>query len=504
MGAGGSVVQPRQGDDRRVVVIGSGPCGAIAAYMLVRCGIPVTLLESGMHVPSAVRVRAMGKTLYRRWPRASTRSTAYVASHDAETLWFEALAPGGLSNYWTGAVPRFAPEDFTEGERLHERYRWPVGYDDLAPFYERVEQLLVVEGGSQCVPNLPASAVAHACHLPRDWAPVAAAAAKFGHGLTPTPLANGPRWLLTRSGAPFNSYWRIISRLARSPLFTCVLGAHALQLEWDGAAKRVRSVVYSDRASGEQRRADCAAVVVAGGPLRSTKLLLDSTSADFPEGLGNTDGVLGRYLHDHAQQVYFAYLDRPLARLAHTAHLTRAPYAESAPLQAASCTIGSITLRDKVLAALPTSSTRFGVVSFGTMVPVESNFVRPHREVKDDFGMPQLDVHIAFDERAQRTMNTARDRLIAIFAATGVQAQLEERIPVLVPGASVHYGGTVRMHNSPSYGMLNGWNRLHAVSNVVVADASAFTTGVEKNPTLTAMALAMRAADHLADELKAS
>jgi len=135
---------------------------------------------------------------------------------------------------------------------------------------------------------------------------------------------------------------------------------------------------------------------------------------------------------------------------------------------------------------------------------VESNFVRPHREANDDFGMPQLDVHIAFDEQTQRTMNTARERLIAIFAATGVQAQLEERIPELVPGASVHYGGTVRMHSSPSYGMLNGWNRLHAVSNVVVADASAFTTGVEKNPTLTAMALAMRAADHLANELKAS
>ncbi|HKB48222.1 MAG TPA: FAD-dependent monooxygenase, partial [Ktedonobacterales bacterium] len=183
-------MQPTQGDDRRVVVIGSGPCGAIAAYMLVRHGIPVTLLESGMHVPPALRIRAMGKTLYRRWPRASTRSTGYVASHDAKTLWFEALAPGGLSNYWTGAVLRFAPEDFSEGERLHECYRWPVGYDDLAPFYERVERLLVVEGGSQCVPNLPASVVAHDCHLPRDWAPMAAAAEKFGHGLTPTPLAN--------------------------------------------------------------------------------------------------------------------------------------------------------------------------------------------------------------------------------------------------------------------------------------------------------------------------
>src|SRR5260221_1467405 len=291
MGVGGSVMQPRQGDDRLVVVVGSGPCGAIAAYMLVRCGIPVTLLESGMHVPPAVRVRAMGKTLYRRWPRASTRSTAYVASHDAETLWFEAVAAGCLSDYWTGGVPRFAPEDFTGGERLHGRYRWPVGYGDRGPFSERVEQLLVVEGGSRCVPNLPASAVAHVCHLPRDWAHVAAAAAKFGHGLTPTPLANGPRWLLTRSGAPFNSYWRIISRLARSPLFTCVLGAHALQLEWDGAAKRVRSVVYSDRASGEQRRADCAPVVVAGGPLRPTQLLLDCTRHAVLEHHAYTHGV---------------------------------------------------------------------------------------------------------------------------------------------------------------------------------------------------------------------
>ena len=80
----------------------------------------------------------MDKDLFRRVPEVP-KYDHYVPGDDPSAVWVKSLEPGGLSNYWTGIVPRFAPEDFVEGERLHERYRWPIGYDDLARHYDYAE-----------------------------------------------------------------------------------------------------------------------------------------------------------------------------------------------------------------------------------------------------------------------------------------------------------------------------------------------------------------------------
>jgi len=414
------------------------------------------------------------------------------------------LAPGGLSSYWTGAVPRFAPEDFEEGARLHERYRWPLTYGDLVPYYERAERLLQVSANPCDVPNLPASLTSYTIKLPKDWQRVASQARQYGQGMTPLPLANGSPWLITRSGAAFNSFTRVVPTLRRFPSFQLCLGAHAVHLDWHGDRKQVASVTYVDRTTGAEQRMPCAAVVVAAGPLATTKLLMQSSCSDFPDGLGNTEGLLGQYLHDHAHDWCIIDLERPLSRLGHSAYLTRAPYQESAPLLAASCTVGGVSTMDKLLRLVSVKAKTFGVVIFGTMVPTVNNYVKLASSTKDEFDLPRLDIHVRFDEATLRNVAVAKERLLAILHSAGYQGRIRWSVPELTPGSSVHYGGTVRMHESPRYGMLDAWNRLHAVPNVVVADASSFTTGVEKNPTLTVMALAARASAHLADELKSS
>lgn len=474
----------------------------MAALALLRRGIPVTLLESGQAMPSGLLVRAMGKNIFRRRPFVDPLPH-YVATADPQAAWFHALVPGGLSNYWTGAVPRFAPEDFCEGERLHERYRWPISYRDVAPYYDVAERILIVAGAPRDVPNLPASHVTHRSELPRPWRRIAARAEEVGQGLTPLPLADGPRWMMKRTGTSFNSFIRLMPRLQRFPHFDLRLGAHAVRLEWSGAQKRVDGVVFVDRASGVEQRLGAAAVVVAAGPLASTRLLLSSACGDFPHGLGDTEGILGRFLHDHLNPWVVIDLDTPLPRLSHAAYLTRAPYQDSPPLLAASCTVGNAShmSMEKVLALTPLKAASFGVVIFGTMVPVSDNYVRLDPSAKDEFGVPLLDIHIRHDEAAQHAALAACDRLLTILDTAGYRGRLRN-VVVKPPGTSVHYGGTVRMHDSPRYGMLNAWNRLHAVDNVAVVDASCFTTGVEKNPTLTAMALAARAGDRLADDLK--
>jgi choline dehydrogenase-like flavoprotein len=487
--------------DRRVVVIGSGPSGAMAAHELIRKGIPVTLLESGRDFQAGFLVRMMGRNFYRRVPPMEN-GTRHVSTGDPKTDWYFNLAPGGLSNQWTGAVPRFAPEDFLEGERLHERYRWPVTYQEMVPYYERAEQLLDITADPRDVPNLPAGKSAYQYRLPADWQQVARTAEAHGQGLTTLPLADGPPWLITRRGTAFNSFTNIVHRLQSSPHFQLLTGAHALQLEWSAAKRQVEAVLYHDRRDGSQQRLAAEAVVVACGPLHSTKLLFDSACPDFPQGLGNTEGLLGRYLHDHPREWWVFDAQKPLSLLSPSAYLTRLPHATSPPLLATSWTLGVVSTKDKVLSRLSWKGHAVGVQVFGTMIPSEQHYAQPAEGKKDEFGLPLLELCIRYDEDVLNNMIQARERLLCLMEEAGYRSTLREVVPQLFPGTSVHYGGTIRMHQSRQYGVLDAWNRLYDVPNVVVCDASCFTTGAEKNPTLTTMALAARAADRLAEDLK--
>jgi choline dehydrogenase-like flavoprotein len=489
-------------DNRQVVVIGSGPTGAMAAHILAHKDIHVTMLESGAEFPGGLLVRVGGRNVFRRTSNLGVVSRKqYVATGDARTQWWCSLAPGGFSNEWTGAVPRFAPEDFDEGGRLDERYVWPLTYEELAPYYDLVEPLLVVTASGEAVPNLPATKASYRQQLPEDWRCVAAVAARHGQGLAPTPLADGPPWLLAKRGAAFNSYTNLVLPLLRRPNFKLIMGAHALQLET--ASARVKAVIYHDRKDGSRKRISAAAVVVAAGPLSTPRLLFNSACTDFPEGLGNTEGALGRYLHDHPRDWWTCKLDRPISRLAPSAYLTRLPHRASPPLYGTSWTIGLMPqLRDKLLSFLPLKTHELGVQVFGAMIPTERNYVRPHPDQQDEYGLPDLEICIRYEEEAVQHVIAARERLLALLAEAGYPGRLGETPTEIFPGNSVHYGGAVRMHRSPQYGMADAWNRLHAVPNVVIADASCFTTGPEKNPTPTAMALAARAADRLAHDLK--
>jgi choline dehydrogenase-like flavoprotein len=136
------------------------------------------------------------------------------------------------------------------------------------------------------------------------------------------------------------------------------------------------------------------------------------------------------------------------------------------------------------------------------MLPEADNYVRLHPDKRDRFGMPLLDIHLRYGDEVAKTVTAAHARLKAILDDAGFRFRLDCPMDKLIPGESAHYAGAARMHASPDYGVLNGWNRLHEVDNVAVVDASSFTTAVEKNPTLTAMALAARAADRLAYDLR--
>lgn len=487
--------------DEAVVVIGSGPAGAMAAHELVQLGVPVTMLESGSDDPRGLLVRAAGRNLFRRTPTLENESQ-YVASGNPATSWFRTMQPGGLSNQWTGAVPRFAPGDFSDGERIHEKYRWPLDYEHLEPFYERAEHMLGITASGRDVPELPAGWSDHRRTLPPDWERVATFAAKRGQGLTIMPLADGQNFLFARRATAFNSYSCIVSKLISKPNFTLKRGCAALRLEWSGARRRVESVTYQDRVTNRQERVSASAFVVACGPLGSTKLLFDSACSDFPDGLGNDRGVLGRYLHDHPREWWSVQMDKPITRLARAAYLTRRAFDDVPPLMSTSWTIGLASDKEKIRSLVPGKCHAVGVQVFGSMIPTERHFVRPHPTLKDEFGLPQLDIHLDFDAAVIQNVCSARSWFIELMGDAGYPCTLNPVVPQCVPGSAVHFGGTVRMHESPEFGMVDQWNRLFDVPNVTVVDASTFTTSSEKNPTLTAMALASRAAQRLGHDLR--
>lgn len=488
-------------DERQVVVIGSGPAGAAAARELVNRGIRVTMLESGTAFQPGWLLRLGGQNYFRRTPPLG-EDGGHLVTGDPRTLCYVKHAPGGLSNNWTGAMPRFAPEDFTEGERLHERYRWPISYEDLAPYYEVVERYVGITGEPRDVPQLPAGHVAHVRSLPADWAPLRQAAARHGQGLTVYPLADGPANLLVRRGTAFNSYTSIIRPLLRSPLFRLITGAHALQLEWSAAKNRVDGVTYFDRQSGHVERIGASAVVVACGPLGSTKLLHNSVSGTFPRGIGNEHGVLGHYLHDHPREWWSFTVEKPLSLLSPAAYLTRLPYSSSEPLLATSWTLGVADTADRVRSRFGLKGQRFGVQVIGTMVPSAQCVASPSATTKDEFGLPALEVSIHYTEAEVQTVVRCRQHLMDLLGEAGNPARLGQITPTLFPGTIAHYGGSIRMHADPRHGVLDAWNRVHGVPNVLACDASCFTTAAEKNPTLTVMAIATRAAAHLADTLR--
>jgi choline dehydrogenase-like flavoprotein len=306
------------------------------------------------------------------------------------------------------------------------------------------------------------------------------------------------------AGAAFCSFAELIPRLRKFPKFELRLGAHAQRVTWNAHLGLADGVEYIDRATRSTQHIRAAAVIVAAGPLASPKLLMQSTSPDFPTGMGDSHGVLGRFLHDHPKDWCILELDRPMPRIDQPLHVTRAPYAESPPLMGATMTIGPLSKWDRLLSFTGATDRRFGLVTFATMIPEQHNQLRLHPQRNDQFGMPVLDIDIRYGAEITQTITRAHERFGGILAAAGIRANFNCPLDKLAPGSAAHYGGSARMHASPQHGVVDGWNRLHDARNVAVVDASSFTTGVEKNPTLTAMALAARTADSIARDILTS
>jgi choline dehydrogenase-like flavoprotein len=483
-----------------VVVIGSGPAGATAALVLGRAGVDTLLLEAGREESRlGFTARVRGLTVARHRPPRKRRGALTMAGDPATEI-YEELAPGGLSNQWSGAVPRFSETDFEDAERAGAEYTWPIGYADLVPWYEAVEPLLCIAGGVTDAPELPAGKVAVRRRLGGDWGPLQEASEAIGRSTVVMPYAYGGGTFLTRSGTAFNAFTRLVKPAVRRGELSVRYDSRVVRLEWSSGERRVVAAICVD-SGGSETRVPCRAVVLAAGAINSPQILLESTHADFPNGLGNECDVVGRYLHDHPLAKIAVGLGRSVSA-SPAAYITRSGLERTEPLYAAAFMQwgGTGALARSVLAARPGRAREIGFHVFGTMRPTRENFVALDGKARDG-GPSSLRLSLRHPPEAGAALERARGDLLELLDRVGWQPR--ERVWVVeAPGNSVHYGGTCRMHASPEYGVVDAWSRVHGVPNVAVADSSVFTTGPEKNPVLTSMALAARAADRLAQEIR--
>jgi len=488
-------------ETERVVVVGTGPAAAASAVVLSEAGLEPLLLEAGSASAGlGLTARVRGLTLAKVRP-ALARRTDLTMRGDPRAELFEELAPGGLSNHWACAVPRFSPDDFEDAARAGVEYTWPLGYAELAAWYDRVEPLLHIAGAKADAPSLPAGNFRDRWSLAPDWAQVADAVTAQGRDLVAMPYAYGAETILTRSATAFNAYTRLIKPILQRGGLSVRFDTRVESLSWSNTERRVVAVHCRDAHAGARFSVPCRAVVLAAGAVNSAQILLESTSAEFPDGLGNRHGVLGRYLHDHPLAKIVVDLGRRVS-LAPASYFTRPSLARSEPLYAAACMQWNSAshMARTVLAGHPGQTSRLGFSVFGTMIPTREDYVAIDRRGVSGTRSPLL-FSLRYPERAVRELERARDELLTSLERAGWAPRLKI-FHVEVPGNSVHYGGTCRMHESPRFGMVDAFSRLHGARNVVVADSSVFTTGPEKNPVLTAMALAARASDRLSRDLR--
>jgi choline dehydrogenase-like flavoprotein len=476
-------------------VIGSGAAGIAASLALLERGVPVVMMEAG------------------RWDTSGDglMSEEYRSSGDPPFSWYRLRQLGGKLNQWKAHCPRFSAADF-DGHK-QEGFRWPVRYEEIAPYYARIERILGVVGEAAGEEDLPDGEFVGAFRKRVFEVNLARKLAKRGLLLTQGRYAVYPAAMeRSRNGAIALTRDRALERtidyfrpqgvfhgsLHPKPSFSLLLGAQALRLEIDPGSNHPEAVTFINRRTGQQESLRARSVVLAAGCLESTKLLLHSTSERYPEGLGNTSGTLGRYLTDHTQAGVFlrvpktvdaSDLDRDGIRRPEAFGSYLHAYTDAA-LRKAPELAGMYSFQ--VFGARRRDHTVIGLTGMAVMEPRAENGMRLTGELSET-GVPIPEFRVEFTEedraRQQKMMRVA-DELAQEFRPIDELNRYSQT-------SSIHYAGTCRMGSNPKTSMCDATGALHEIPRVHVADASVFVSSPEKNPTLTLMALAWRSAEHL-------
>ncbi|MEM9249896.1 MAG: GMC family oxidoreductase [Pseudomonadota bacterium] len=513
-----------------IVVIGAGPTGAVAAHRLARAGRDVLIVERGDFTDyAALRRDDADWALRKQGPlNANPNIRAGPADDpidDADTPIKPMIgnAVGGSSVWWSAHVPRFRAEDFRTRTLDGVGEDWPIDYGDLAPYYAEVEALWGVasvagdpsavpdrNGPFQPMPSIGAHGRRVAAALDRlgwHWWPVDLV---VGHGEGPRCVHPGPCDL----GCPSrirSSADRLVAG-AQDGGARLSTGTRVLRLETDSTDRVVAALC---RRGDETFRIAAATFVLAAGGIGTPRILLLSASERFPDGLANHSGLVGRGLMLHPYGRIDGHFDEPLGAWA-PHEIAGIICLEFQPTQPASNAVRGVRLQ---LTAGPDAAALVRGAGHGTRIPwgkdhhaqMDARFDRicgltvcaedlPEADNRvelsdrlcDRDGLPAARMVYRVSENSRALLDHGLDRAAEVLTEAG--AVHLHRTP-LRDQAGFHLMGTTRMGTDPERSVTDPFGRCHEVRNLFIADASTFVTASCLNPTATAQALAVRAAD---------
>lgn len=537
--------------DYDVVIVGSGAGGGMAAWNLTRKGAKVLMLEAGAkferssfwsHVkPWEARERRGRGERSPDFESLPLRESPYQTAEGQSFLLRRVWGVGGKTNIWGRVSLRYSDVNFTEPSLDGWEIPWPIRYRDIAPYYDRVERLIGVCGGDDDSRFLPGSR--H--HLPPPNLRCGEVLLRKGAEKAGYTVVRGRRAVLTEEhngrakchycgacgrgcdiGAFFNSPDYLLADAFATGNLTLTENAivsHVLSDD-EGKASGVR---YFERLTGAERTVPARRVVLAASAVDSTRILLNSKSTAHPNGIGNGSGVIGRYLCEQFRFHVHAFAPQLYGRAATNddgisgGHIyiprfegpeARRDYMRGFGIQLWGIGCGSsagfakrlhgfgLDFKNDIRRRYPAL---IQMHPYGEVLPYRDNRVSVDGTPPDRFGVPTIRIEYKLGENERRMIPRMYDVVEEILHAMGAEPLPYRRGDLDELGAAIHEHGTCRMGDDPKRSALNGFMQMHEVPNLFVTDGSAFPTPTEKNPTLTILALAWRATDYLAEQMRA-
>jgi choline dehydrogenase-like flavoprotein len=549
------------------IVIGSGMTGGWAAKELTEKGLRTLVLEAGRpivpdkdyveHIPTwEMPFRGMRdrKKLLREQPIQSTcyaceetnaqffvkdTEHPYTTDPDKPFRWIRGRQVGGRSIMWGRQSYRWSDLDFTANLRDGVGVDWPIRYADLAPWYDYVEDFVGISGESLGLSQLPDGKFLPPMQLSCVERSVKEALAKsFGSErvltigrvavLTQTHRGRaachycGPchRGCITLSY--FSSVNATLPAAEKTGRFTLRPFSTVHSLIFDAKTRRITGVRVIDTQSHATLEFRAPLIFLCASTLESARILLNSATPEFPNGLANSSGELGHNLMDHikgggATAMIPGHEDRTtFGHRPNIAYLPRfrnvnekhSGFLRGYGMQAYGDRDGwdrgisqSGFGADFKRAISQQGPWQFIFDGYGECLPNHSNFVEIDKNTTDACGIPSLKIHCAFGENEfalRKDMAIAGAEMLAAAGGRSIQIFNDDD----PPGFSIHEMGTARMGRDPKTSVLNAWNQSHDIKNLFITDGACMTSSSCVNPSLTYMALTARACDYAVNQLK--
>ena len=561
-----------------VCVVGSGAGGGMAAKVLTEAGADVLMLEAGpnwdpvkdskmfaWNYDSPRRGAAIPARQFGEYDAAlggfTLEGEPYTTAPGQEFQWFRSRMLGGRTNHWGRISLRWGPDDFRPKSVDGLGYDWPIGYEDIKPYYDEVDKLVGVFGTNlgPRFPNEP-DGLFLPPPAPRCYELlIKAASERLNIPCVPSRLSILTQPLNGRpachycgqcnrgcaTGSNFQSPTVLLPPAMKTGKLTILTDAMAREVTIDDAGL-VNGVSYIDKKTGRDNQALARVVVLAASSCETARLLLNSKSGKFPQGLANSSGAVGRYLTDTTGAGVSGFIPKLMDNLPHNEdgvggmHLFMPWWLDNRKLDfprgyhieigggrrmpGAGALGGIYRFTGAEASGTPISFGGYGkalkqdyrrvygaTVGFdgrGEMIPNENCYCEIDPRTVDQYGIPVLRFHWEWSDYEKKQAKHMQETFRAIIeemggTPLGPMPSEARNYGLAAGGQIIHELGTTRMGDDPSTSVVNKYCQAHDVKNLFIADGGPFVSQANKNCTWTILALSMRTSQYIADQRRA-